>query len=127
MKLLKIQKLLASYRICILLTQFSAGNTSISVITYQYFKLARTIALPSTTALMVAHAFLSYWFFPYGIPDYLVLDNGSQIISYLFDIVCASLAPTHMTTTSYHPQTNDQTVSYTRTLVTRLILYVAEH
>lgn len=81
-----------------------SGNTSILVITDRYYKLARTIAQPSTTVPMAAKVFLSYWVLPYGIPDYLLANNGPQLVAKFSDIVWAELETTHMTTKRFNPQ-----------------------
>lgn len=94
---------------------------------YIYFKLAPTIALTSTTAPMVANGFMSYWVSLYDIPDYLLTNNGSQFIKNISDIVCAAFETTHITRTSYHHHSDDQTESYSKTLVLRLCHSVSEH
>ena len=97
------------------------------VITDRYSKLARAVPLDTSNTDTVADAFLGMWIYPYGVPDYLLTDNGSQFISEFFERICAALGTTHLRTTAYHPATNGQAERYNRTLAQRLRHYVSEH
>lgn len=55
---------------------------------------------------------------PYGIPSFLLIDNGPQFVAKLVGILCFDLKAEHFTTTWYHPQTRDQVVHYKKTLIT---------
>ena len=103
------------------------GFSSILVITDRFSKIARAIPMSSTTAGAVANAFMEHWICPYGIPTYILTDNGPQFVAKIFDHLVTMLGVSHLRTTAYHPQTNGQAERYNRTLVTRLIHYVSEH
>ena len=109
------------------LPKSAKGNQYILVITDRYTKLARAIPLATTTAPVVAEAFLDYWVYPYGMPNYLLTDNGTQFVSKFFETICSYLGIKHLTTTAYHPECNGQAERYNRTLVERLRHYVSEH
>lgn len=103
------------------------GNEFISVITDRFSKATRTIPLKTTTATDVAMALLTHWVYSYGLPLYLLTDNGNQLLSKFFPHVYATLGTKHVTTTAYHPQTNGQSERFNKTLVNSLVHYTAEH
>ena len=103
------------------------GHTNVLVITDRFSKIARAIPLKKTTAAEVAAAFLENWICPYGMPEYLLTDNGPQFVARTFEFLTVMLGVVHVRTTAYHPQTNGQAERYNRTLVTRLVHYVSEH
>ncbi|CDF38306.1 unnamed protein product [Chondrus crispus] len=103
------------------------GNQHVLVITDRFSKLTHSIPLRTTTASVVASAFLDNWVYVYGAPRYMLTDNGPQFAAKFFDAVCALLGVRPYLTTAYHPQTNGQTERFNRTLVQRLRHYVEEH
>lgn len=58
------------------------------VITDRFIKMAHTVALTNVTTLTKVPTFVSHWFFPYGHPKVLLSDNGSQLVSRLFQFKC---------------------------------------
>ena len=103
------------------------GSTNILVITDRFSKLAQVTPLSSTTASAVANAFVENWVIPYGMPSFLLTDNGPQFVAKLFEAVCLMLGLKHVTTTAYHPQTNGQTERYNQTLAIRLRIFTDQH
>lgn len=103
------------------------GNQYIVMITDKYSKLTRAIPNSKILSTHMSNIFLDHWIIPFGIPSYLLTDNGPQIVRKLFATVCGSLVVKHVTTTAYHPQTNCQAKRFNRTIVTRLRLYVTDH
>ena len=103
------------------------GNQFVVVLTDRYSKLTRAIPTGKTTATTVATIFVDHWVIPYGIPNYVLTDNGPQFVAKFFASVCLALGVKHVTTTAYHPRTNGQTERFNRTIVTRLRHYVGEH
>ena len=89
-----------------------SGHTNILVITDRFSKLAQVTPLKSTTAPVVADAFVTHWVIPYGMPSHLLSDNGPQFVAKFFEAVCLLLGLNHVTTTAYHPQTNGKTERY---------------
>lgn len=57
---------------------------------------------------------------PYGIPNFVLTDNGPQFSAKFFAGFCVYLGVKHLTTTAYHRQANGQTDRYNITLVARL-------
>ena len=103
------------------------GNQYVLVITDRFSKLTRAIPMAKTTAPFIAAVFLNNWIMPYGIPDTILTDNGSQFIAEFFKTVCHILGVRRKTTTAYHPQTNGQAERYNKTIAKRLRHYVSEH
>lgn len=62
---------------------------------------------------------------PYGISAYILAENRAQFKSKSLEMLCAMLSVEHPTTTSYHPQRNEQVERYNHTIVKRLRHYVA--
>ena len=103
------------------------GNRFITVMTDRYSKLTRAVPSTKTTAPQVALIFLDNWVIPYGIPSYVLTDNGPQFTSKFFACLCAFLGSKLLNTTAYHPQTNGQAERFNRTIVARMRHYVNEH
>ena len=85
-----------------------------------------SIPLRTTTASVVANAFLDKWVYVYGARRYVLTDNGPQFAAKFFDAVCALLGVWNYLTTAYHPQSNGQTERFNRTPLQRLRHYVEE-
>ena len=79
------------------------GNQHVLVITDRFSNLTRSIQLRTTTASVVANAFLDNWVYVYGAPPYILTDNGPQFAAKFFDAVCALLGVRHYLTTAYRP------------------------
>ena len=103
------------------------GNQHVLVITDRFTKLTRRIPLWTTTASVVANAFLDNCIYVYGAPRFVLTDSSPQFAAKFFDAVCALLGMQHYLTTVYNPQTNGQTERFNRTLVQRLRNYFKEH
>lgn len=84
------------------------------VITDRYTKLTGAVAKSRTTALPIASLFLDNMDISYGIPDYVLKDNGIQFISMFFESLCAFLDTEHFTTTAYHMQTSREAEGFER-------------
>jgi Integrase zinc binding domain/Integrase core domain/Chromo (CHRromatin Organisation MOdifier) domain len=102
------------------------GNRYLLVISDRFSKLTRTVPLRTTTALVVAKAFCTHWVYAYGIPKFLLSDNGTQFTSKFFLEVCRELGIAKVFTTAYHPQTNGQVERFNRTILNALRAYVAK-
>lgn len=59
------------------------------------------------------------WFFPLGIPNTILTENGSPFVAAFFEYICAALGVKQFGITDFHPETNDQTERYNKTLVAR--------
>lgn len=109
------------------LSKTRQGNQYICLITDRYSKLMRAISTFKTSETHMADIFVDYWVVPFGIPTYLLMDNGPQFVGKFLTLVCGHLGVEHLTKTAYHPQTNDQAKRFNRTLVTSIRHSVANH
>lgn len=82
------------------------GNLYVLVITDCYSKLTTVIPTSKTAASHVANPFLNLWIVTFGVPTYLLADNGPQFACMFFQSVDRQLEIGHLTTTFYHPHTN---------------------
>ena len=64
-----------------------SGFTNILVTTDRFSKLAQVTPLKTTTAPVVANAFVEHWFIPYGMPSFLLTDNGPQFVAKFFESI----------------------------------------
>ena len=109
------------------LIRTARGNRFLLVIVDRFSKLVRTVPLKRITAYSIAHAFVHYWIFVYGIPLELITDNGGQFTSRFFSDICRILGTRLRFTTTYHPQTNGQTERFNRTILAALRHYIGDH
>lgn len=86
----------------------------------QYFKLTPAIPTSKTISVHTENLFLDHCINPFGIPTYLLTDNGPQFVSKLFSSIRGYIGLKHPITTTYHSQTNGQAERYYRTIVTRI-------
>lgn len=78
-------------------------------------------------AAHVANLFMGHGLISYGMPAYLLTDNGVQLVNTYFAIACSLLRIRHSTTTAYHLQTNIQANRFNESVPIHLRHYVAEH
>lgn len=105
----------------------ASGNRFLLVIVDRFSKLTRVVPIPREDAETVASGFCDTRVASYGPPDTLLTDNGSQLTSAYFRGFCGMLGIRHLTSTTYHPQTQGQVERYNRTIVAQLKAYVSEH
>lgn len=58
-------------------------------------------------------------YYSYGVPDFVVTDNRTQVISKLFESVCFILGAELLSTTAYHPQGNGKVERFNKTIIPR--------
>lgn len=80
-----------------------------------------------TTTFHVAKPFMDHWICPFGIPTYLLSDNGPQFLRKFFQSLSSRLGIKHLTTTLYHPQTNGRGKRFNKIILTRMRHSVVEH
>lgn len=68
-----------------------------------------------------------HWAVPYGIPAFLLADNGLQFVSQFFKKLCTFFEVNRLTITTYHPKTDGQAEHYNKTIVARLRHTVAKN
>lgn len=64
---------------------------------------------------------------PYGVGTHVLTNNRAQIISKLFESLCAFVGTKHLRTAMYHSQTNRQAELISMKIIPRLRHYVAKH
>jgi transposase InsO family protein len=86
------------------LTQTDKGSRFLLVVTDRFSKLMRAYPLASTTADVVAKTFFDGWVAAeYGIPHFLLTDNGTQFVSKFFQSFCRILGIKQVFTSAYRP------------------------
>jgi Integrase zinc binding domain/Integrase core domain len=81
--------------------------------------------LRNTTATTMANTLINEVFCRYGMPTYILSDNGPQFVAELFTEICQSLGIQQKLTANYHPQTN-MTERVNRTIKQQIRIY-AQH
>ena len=94
-----------------------AGNVCVLTITDHFTKYVKAIALPDQTAVRVAGALFSEWIAPFGAPQSLHTDQGTNFTSDLIAELCELLNIYKTRTTPYHPAGNGQVERYNRTIM----------
>ncbi len=79
-----------------------------------------------TTSIEIAEVLINQVFTRYGLPRYILSDNGPQFVSNLFDEFCRLMAIKRKFTANYHPQTN-MTERVNRTLKPLIAIFAQEH
>lgn len=105
----------------------NTGNLFVLVTTDWYTKLTKNVLLAKQTASITADAFLTNLVYKFGIPDYLLTENGYNFISKSFSRICSSLHIKQLYTSTFYPQTNGPAERFNCTIAIRLRHYVTEH
>jgi len=84
----------------------SEGQSYVMTIIDRSTRWVEVIPLTSTTATKCADALVSGWIARFGIPATITTDRGVQFTSAVWAVLCNRLGIKHVTTTSYHPQSN---------------------
>ncbi len=95
----------------------------ILVIVCYFTKYCRAIALEKKNMESIAVAFFLNWLLPYGAPDRIVSDQGTEFVNTLFKRITELAGVVHRVTTPYHPQANGQ-VESTNKLIVRVIRFI---
>ena len=88
------------------LTASSEGFTHVMTIIDRTTRWVEVIPLASTTAVACADALVAGWIARFGVPAIITTDRGVQFTSAVWSVLCKRLGIQHVTTTSYHPQSN---------------------
>ncbi len=86
----------------------------------ELFPIRKATAL--TVASLLRKEILTRW----GVPDFILSDQGTQFVSAVFKQICTEWKSTQKTTTAYHPQTN-MTERVNRTLKQTIAAYVEDN
>lgn len=117
-----------------LLRQTSSGRSqklfnvsSTSSFTNHYPKLTREMPTSETSVMHIVNIFRDHWLNSYGIPVYLLTNSTTQFVSKCFPTMSALIEVKLLTTTAYHPQTNDQTEQFNNAILTGIRYCVVEY
>ena len=105
------------------LPRSSSGNTHILVVTDFFSKFVVTFPLRAATAKALTKAVEEHVFLMFGVPQYLICDNGVQMKSNLFQQLCEKYKVRIIHTPSYCPRP-DHTERVNRIVKTMLASYV---
>ena len=96
------------------------------VIVDYFTRWVELFALRQTTAPDIVNILVNEIVCRYGVPSYILSDNGPQFIAQLFSEMCTSLGIGRKLTANYHPQTN-MTERVNRTLKAQIAIYAHQH
>jgi cleavage and polyadenylation specificity factor subunit 1 len=99
----------------------SNGQSYCVTLIDRFTRWAEAIPVPDITASTVAFAVYSGWIARFGVPIYIVTDQGSQFESHLFAELSKLLGFEHRRTTSYNPKCNGIIERWHRTLKSALM------
>lgn len=100
----------------------SRNKRFVLVIVDYFTRWVEIFPISSTTSLDITELLINQVFARYGIPKYILSDNGPQFISNLFKSFCKTLGLQQKLTANYHPQTN-MTERVNRTLKPLIAIY----
>ena len=92
------------------------GNRYILVITDLFAKWVEAFPLKETSSETLARVLLNEVICRFGTPEVLHSDQGKNLCSNLTQSLCDLLGFQRTNTTAYHPQGNEQTETFNRTL-----------
>lgn len=96
------------------------------VIVDYFTRWVELFALRETTATHISNIIIDEIICRYGIPLYILSDNGPQFVSNLFNGICTALGIARKFTANYHPQSN-MTERVNRNLKTQIAIYAQNH
>ncbi|CAF3042706.1 unnamed protein product [Rotaria socialis] len=100
----------------------SRQKRSLLVIVDYFTRWVELLALRQTTTTHIANILIDEIICRYGVPLYILSDNGPQFISHLFNEICANMGINRKFTANYHPQTN-MSERVNRTLKAQIDIY----
>ena len=100
----------------------SSENRYLITIMDRFTRYATAIPVKIITAETVAQAILDNWIYIYGIPSYILTDNGTQFQSRTLQLIEKILNIQHQFTTIYHPECNGMIERFHRFLKQRLAI-----
>jgi hypothetical protein len=96
------------------------------VIVDYFTRWVEIFPMRATTSIEIAEVLINQVFTRYGLPRYILSDNGPQFVSNLFNEFCRLMAIQRKLTANYHPQTN-MTERVNRTLKPLIAIFAQEH
>ena len=102
------------------------GHVYLLVFVDYYSRWVELFALRQATAETVSKVLTEEILTRWGVPDYILSDQGSQFVSSVFEATCQQWNVAQKRTTAYHPQTN-MTERINRNLKAMIASYVGDH
>ncbi|CAM4850035.1 unnamed protein product [Rotaria magnacalcarata] len=84
----------------------SRQKKSLLVIVDYFTRWIELFPMRTTTSTNIAQILINEVFSRYGLPKYILSDNGPQFVSNIFEDFCNSLGIEQKFTANYHPQSN---------------------
>lgn len=100
------------------LPETTSGNQYVVVLTDCYSKLIQAIPTSKKASAHIANIFLDQLIILYGIPSFILMHNGSQLVSKFFGTSCAVLGVKNLATTAYYLQFHGHAKRFDKTVVT---------
>ena len=92
------------------------GNKYVLVLQDYLTKWPLAYALPDQKALTIAHVLVEEVIPFFGVPEALLTDRGTNLLSHLMKDLCKLLGITKLNTTAYHPKCDGMVERFNRTL-----------
>ena len=102
------------------------GNKHVVVIQDLFTKWTMVYAVPDQKTTRIARLIVEEVFPVFGVPECLLSDRGTNLLSNLMIDLCKMLGVTKLNTTSYHPQCDGAVERFNRTLKTILRKHAAK-
>lgn len=109
------------------LPKATADNRHVVIITDWFWERTRAIPTAKKNPTGIETIFLDNWVMTYGIPSYVLTDNGLQFLKKLVTTLCLLLGVKRLTRTANPPQMDGQAERFIRTAVARLRHCVSQH
>ena len=84
----------------------SSGHKFILVAIDYFTKWVKASSYKSVTKKVVADFVRNNLICRFGVPEYIIIDNGANLNSHLMRYICEQFKITHQNSTAYHPQMN---------------------
>ena len=107
------------------LPQTHKGNKYVVVIQDYLTKWPLVYAVPNQKAQTIAHILAEEVVPFFGVPEALLSDRGTNLLSYLMRDLCEILGMTKLNTTAYHPECDGMVERFNRTLKSMLRKHAA--
>lgn len=92
----------------------------------RYSQLTRAAPTSKPSSTHMVDILIDSYIVLFGIPVFVLTDNGPHYVSKLFAMLFADLGVKHLTTTAYHQQNNGLAERFNRAIVKHLRHYVAD-
>ena len=102
------------------------GNQHVIVFQDMFTKWPLVFAIPDQKTERVARLLVDEIIPFFGVPESLLSDRGTNLLSHLMNDVCQLLGITKLNTTAYHPQCDEMVERFNRTLKAMIRKYAAQ-